>query len=79
MLVASQGFHSGVWNSLNLESGNEGSVTETFWSATEAEAAKAWTAYAQRFSNRPVIRIYLDARDKKTTLASVRCVRDNKK
>ncbi|MCP9612942.1 fimbrillin family protein [Coprobacter tertius] len=79
MLVASQGFHSGVWNSLNLESGNEGSVTETFWSATEAEAAKAWTAYAQRFSNRPVIRIYLDARDKKTTLASVRCVRDTKK
>ncbi|MCP9612362.1 fimbrillin family protein, partial [Coprobacter tertius] len=64
------------YESLNFGTAN---TTDTYWTATEASATTAWTIYITDTAA-PVNKLpNLDVRNKKTTLASVRCVRDNKK
>ncbi|MCP9612467.1 DUF1566 domain-containing protein, partial [Coprobacter sp. LH1063] len=76
VIVASYSYYvNEIWEKLKFGSSLD---TETFWMATEASPTTAWTAYASTINYYPNRLVYLYARDKKTTLANVRCVRDNK-
>lgn len=75
MIAASYTYGINRYRNLNF---GTASTTETYWTATEASATTAWTIYITDTAV-PVNKLpNLDVRDKKNTLASVRCVRDKK-